>query len=110
MFFELNLKRDVRDSVVQIGNHKSNSEMMIQSETASNAGETENHSMDQLEAIHQREHKDVRQWQERKELRKYWKRGQSLLSVLQCYSKCKIGVLQGHGSHTPLQDECCRSL
>ena len=31
-------------------------------------------------------------------------------SVLQCYSNCKIGVLQGHGSHTPPQDEGWRSL
>ena len=53
-------KRDVRDLVVQIGNHKSKSEMLIQSETASNAGETENHSMDQFEAIHQKEHEDAR--------------------------------------------------
>ena len=26
-------------------------------------------------------------------------------SVLQGFLNCKIGVLQGHGSHTPLQDE-----
>ena len=34
--------------------------MLIQGETALNAGETENRSMDQLEATHQREHKDSR--------------------------------------------------
>ena len=45
--------------MVQLGSHNSKSEMLIQSETAFNAGETENHSMDQLEALHQREHKDV---------------------------------------------------
>ena len=45
--------------MVQLGNHNSRSEMWIQSETAFNAGETENHSVDQLEAIHQREHKDA---------------------------------------------------
>ena len=45
----------MQDSRVQIGNHNSESEVLIQSETALNAGETENHSMDQLEAIHQRE-------------------------------------------------------
>ena len=45
--------------MVQIGNHNSKSEMLIQSETAFNAGETENHSVDQLEAIHQREHRDA---------------------------------------------------
>ena len=26
-------------------------------------------------------------------------------SVLQCCSNCKMGVLEDHGSHTPLQDE-----
>ena len=46
--------------MVQIRNHNSKSEVLIQSETALNAGETENHSMDQLEAIQQREHKDSR--------------------------------------------------
>ena len=53
------MKRDVRDLMVQLGNHNSKSEMLIQSETAFNAGETKNHSMDQLEALHQREHKDA---------------------------------------------------
>ena len=53
-------KRAVRDLVAQIGNHTSKSEASIQSETALNAGETENYSTDQLEARHQREHKDVR--------------------------------------------------
>ena len=54
------MKLAVQDSVAQIGNHTSKSEAFIQSETALNAGETENHSMDQLEATHQREHKDAR--------------------------------------------------
>ena len=36
-------KRDVRDSVVQIRNHNFKSEMLIQSETAVNAGEAENY-------------------------------------------------------------------
>ena len=46
--------------MAQVGNHTSKSEMLIQSETALNAGEMENYSMDQLEAIHQREHTDAR--------------------------------------------------
>ena len=41
-------KRSVQDSVPQIGNHTSKSEALIQSETASNAGETENCSTDHL--------------------------------------------------------------
>ena len=41
---------------VQIRNRNSKSEMLIQSETALNAGETGNQSM----ATHQREHKDAR--------------------------------------------------
>ena len=45
--------------MVQIRNHHSKSEVLIQSETALDADETENYSMDQLEAIHQREHKDA---------------------------------------------------
>ena len=81
-------KLSVRDSEcrMQIGNDTSKSEASIQSETALNAGETDNSSTDQLEARHQKEHKDVRyfwdtrtssrrrlQYQEGKELRKYWK-------------------------------------
>ena len=46
--------------MVQIRNHLSKSEVVIQSKTALDAGETENQSMDQLEARHQREHKDAR--------------------------------------------------
>ena len=53
-------KRAAQDSGVQIGNRNSKSEVFIQSETALNAGETENYSMDQLAAIRQREHKDAR--------------------------------------------------
>ena len=50
----------MQDSGVQIGSHNSKSEALIQSEKALNAGERENYSMGQLEAIHQREHKDAR--------------------------------------------------
>ena len=91
--------------------------MLIQSETALNAGETENHSMDQLEAIHQREHKDARYFripeqvqdedvsvEKEKDCANIGKRP-IIASVLQCYSNCQIGAPQGHGSHTPLQDE-----
>ena len=46
------MKRAVRDSVAQIGNHTSKSEALIQSGTALNAGESENSLMDHLEAIH----------------------------------------------------------
>ena len=53
-------KRAVRDPVAQIENHTSKSEASIQSETALNAGETENSSTDLLEARNQRDHKDVR--------------------------------------------------
>ena len=78
---------------------------------------TENHSMDQLEAIHQRKHKDARynripeQVQDEdvsiKKEKDYENIGKRpiIASVLQCFSNCKIGVLQGHGSHPPLQDE-----
>ena len=59
--FELVLtQRSVRGVVAQIGNLTSKSEASIQGETALNAGETENYSTDQLEARHQREHKDTR--------------------------------------------------
>ena len=54
------MKRAVRDSVAQIGNHISKSEASIQSGTALNAGETENSLTDRLEAEQQREHKDMR--------------------------------------------------
>ena len=109
LWFELvPTKRDVRDSVVQIRTHESKSERLIQSETVSNAGETENHSMDQLEAIHQREYKDTRQWQER--IAQISEQRPIIASVLQWYSNCKIGVLQGHGFHTLLQDEVWRRL
>ena len=98
-------KRDVRDSVVQIGNHTSKSEMLIQSETALNAGESENHSMDQLEAIHRREHKDARYFRrpeqvqdegvcikKEKDCTNIGKRP-IIASALQCYSNCEIGIL-----------------
>ena len=51
------MKRVVRDSVAQIGNHTSKSEASIQSRTALNAGETENYLTDRLEAEQEREHK-----------------------------------------------------
>ena len=80
--------------------------------------EKQNHSMDQLEAIHQREHKDALYFwipeqvqdedfsvKKEKNCAQMLDRGPIIASVLQCSSNCKIGVLQGHGSHTPLQDE-----
>ena len=105
------------DQTVQIRNHSSKSEVLVQSEAALNAGETESYSMDQLEAIHQREHKDARyfrlpeQVQEEDVSIKKEKNCTNIgkkpiiASVLQCDSNSKIGILRGHGSHTPLQDE-----
>ena len=102
--------------MVQIRNHHSKSEVLIQSETALNAGE-EDHSMDQLEATHQRKHKDARyfwipeQVQGKDFSMKKEKNCANIgrmpitASVLQCCSNGKMGVLQGHGSHTPLPDE-----
>ena len=110
-------KRAVQDSGIQVGNHNSKSEVLIQSETALNAGEKENYSMDQLEAVHQREHKDARyiwipeQVQDEDFSIKKEKNCAStgkrpiIASVLQCRANFKIGILQDHGSHTPLQDE-----
>ena len=46
--------------MTQIGNHTSKSEASLQSVTALNVGETVNSLTDQLEARHQREHRDVR--------------------------------------------------
>ena len=46
--------------MVKIRNHTSKSEASIQSETALNAGETENSSTDLLVAIDQREYRDER--------------------------------------------------
>ena len=72
--------------------------------------------MDQLEAVRQREHKDARYFwipepiQDEdisiKKEKNYANIGKRpiIASVLQCYSNCKIGVLQSHGSHTSLQD------
>ena len=54
------MKRAMRDSVAQIGNHTSKSEASIQSVTALIVGETENSLTDRLEAGQQREHKDMR--------------------------------------------------
>ena len=79
--------------------------------------EKEDHSMDQLEAIHQREHEDARyslipeQVQDKDFSIKKEKTCANIgtmpiiVSVPQCCSNGKMGVLQGHGSHTPLQDE-----
>ena len=44
------MKRAVRDSVVQIGNHTSKSEASIQSVTTLKVGETENSLTDRLKA------------------------------------------------------------
>ena len=94
-------KRAVRDSVAQIGNRTSKSEASIQSETALDAGETENSSMDQLEARHQREHKDVRffryqgrrlQYRRRKRIAQNTGKMPIIASVLQCCSNCEIGM------------------
>ena len=95
------MKRAVRDSVAQIGNHTSKSEASIQSETALNAGETETSLTDRLEAEQQREHKDIArlldtrtssrrrlQYQEGQELRKYWKYANH------CYSTAMLLKLQ----------------
>ena len=101
-------KRAVRDLVAQIGNHTSKSEASIQSETALNAGETENLVTDQIEARHQREHKDVRyswatrtssrrrlQFQEGTELRKYWR------DANHCFSTAILFKLQDWCSTRP---------
>ena len=111
------MKRVIRDSMAQIGNHTSKSEASIQSVTALNVGETENSLTDRLEAGQQREHKDMRdfwiQEQVRTEDFSITKEKNCanvvtkpiVASILQCSSNCKIGILQDHGSHTPLQDD-----
>ena len=85
--------------------------------TALNAGETENSLTDRLEAEQQREHKDMRDFwiQEQVQDEDFSIKKEKncanvgkkpiVASVLQCCSNCKIGILQDHGSHTPLQDE-----
>ena len=74
--------------------------------------------MDQLEALHQREHKDALYFfwipeqvqdedlsiENEKDCANIGKMS-IIASVLSGFLKCKIGVLQGHGSHTPPQDE-----
>ena len=73
--------------------------------------------MDQLEALHQREQRcTVLFWipeqvqdadfsiEKEKDCANVGKRP-IIASVLSGFLKCKIGVLQGHGSHTPPQDE-----
>ena len=73
--------------------------------------------MDQLEALHQREQRcTVLFWipeqvqdedlsiEKEKDCANVGKRP-IIASVLSAFLKRKIGVLQGHGSHTPPQDE-----
>ena len=111
----------VRDSVAQIGNNTSNSEALIQSRTALNAGEVENVATDQLEAVQQREHRDTRefpgtgtssrrrcQYQEGREARECCNNTQNKAN--RCFCTTILFKLQdwystGHGSHTPLKDE-----
>ena len=90
-----------------------NLKFLIQSETALNAGETENYWVDQLEAIHQREHKDA--WY-------FWipeqvpdedfsiKKEKNCANIGTRFSTAMLFKSQDwystdHGSHTPLQDE-----
>ena len=54
------MKRAVRDSVAQIGNHTSKSEASIPSKTALNVGETEKSLTDRLEAEQRKANKDMR--------------------------------------------------
>ena len=112
------MKRAVRDPVAQIGNHTSKSEASIQSGTALNAGGTEN-SLDG--SIGSRTAQGTRRYarlldtrnkfkmeasvSRKRRLAQMLESSQSFASVLQCCSNCKIGILQDHGSHTPLQDE-----
>ena len=96
------LKRAVRDSVSQIGNHTSKSGASIQKATALNVGETENSLTDRLEAVQQREHRDTRdilgsgtsssrrcQYQEGKEAANVGTKP-IFASVLQCCSNCRL--------------------
>ena len=56
----VSMKRAVRDSVAQIGNHTSKSETSIQSATAWNVGETENSLTDRLGAGQRTKNKNMR--------------------------------------------------
>ena len=97
--------------MTQIGNNTSKSGVSIQSKTALNVGEMESLATDQLEAIQQREHREIREtfWvreQVRDEdvsIKKEKKRANVattrrtrpiLASVLQYCSNCEIGILQ----------------
>ena len=103
--------------MAQIGNTTSKSEAPIQSGTALNAGETENSVTDRLKAGQQRKHKDMRDFWMQEQVRdedlsiKKEKNCANVgkkpivTPVLQCCPNCKIGILQDHGSHTPLLDE-----
>ena len=99
-------KRAVQDSVAQIGNHTSKSEALTQSETALNAGETENNSTDQLEQDikgNTKMHGTFGYWNKfqtnisvsRKELRKYWKEANH------CFSTAMLFKLQDWDSTRP---------
>ena len=105
-------KRDVRDSAVQIRNHHSKSEVLIQSETALNAGErgsfdgsigsnTSKRTQRCTVLLDTRTSSRQVTVSRRKRFAQILEGCQSLLSVLQCFSNCKMGILQGHGSRTP---------
>ena len=100
------MKRAARDSVAQIGNHTSRSEASIQSETALNAGETEASSTDQLGARRRGEQVQDEDFSIKKEKNYADVAAEPIVaSVPHFCSNCKVGILQDHGSHTPLQDE-----
>ena len=101
------MKRAVRDSVAQIGNHTSKSETSIHSVTALNVGETENSLADQLKVGQQTKHKDMRYFWMQEQVRdedfsiKKEKNcvnvgtKPTIASVLQQHGKkCKIGILR----------------
>ena len=111
------MKRAVRDSVAQVGNHTSKSEASIQSVTALNVGETENSLTNQLKARQQTKHKDMRdfwiQEQVRDEDFSIKKENNCanvgtkpiFASVLQQHCNLQDWYSTDHGSHTPLQDD-----
>ena len=110
-------KLTVRDSVTQIGNNISESEALIQSRTALNAGEMKNSVTDQLEAGQRREYEDTRdfldtrtssrrrcQYQEGAELRKCCNKANRNLCTAILF-KSQDWYSTSHVSHTPLQDD-----
>ena len=111
------LKRAVRDSVTQIGNHTSKSEASIQSVRALNDGETETSLTDRLEAGQQSEDKDIRYFWIQEQVRdedfsiKKEKNCANVgtkpifASALQQHCKLQDWYSADHGSHTPLQDD-----